>query len=212
MARSSREQAEGNRRRIVAAAGSLFRSLGYEAVSIADVMKAAGMTQGGFYKHFASKKALAAEAWSAGFKKAAASWRERGPDSSPAAALVDAYFAPRPPEMCCPMLAYGDVSALAGEDDRLRGAYREGAELLHDAFGEIATEELDAERADLVFAAMVGAAMLARATGDAEWTVSLKGAVKRASARLGRDAVSGGASGLHEKGRSRPAAPRTDRQ
>ena len=67
MGRSTKEQADANRRRIVAAAGNLFRSRGYDAVGIADVMKAAGMTQGGFYKHFASKEALAAEAWSEGF-------------------------------------------------------------------------------------------------------------------------------------------------
>ena len=63
MGRSSKEQADANRRRIVAAAGNLFRSKGYDTVGIADVMKAAGLTQGGFYKHFASKEALAAEAW-----------------------------------------------------------------------------------------------------------------------------------------------------
>jgi TetR/AcrR family transcriptional repressor of nem operon len=56
MGRSSKEQADESRRRIVAEAGNLFRSRGYDAVGIAYVMKAAGMTQRGFYKHFASKE------------------------------------------------------------------------------------------------------------------------------------------------------------
>lgn len=62
MGRSSRQQADANRARIVEIASGLFRARGIEAVSIGDVMKAAGLTQGGFYRHFASKDALAAEA------------------------------------------------------------------------------------------------------------------------------------------------------
>jgi AcrR family transcriptional regulator len=69
-ARSSRSQASANRVRIVEVASGLFRAHGIEAVSISDVMKAAGMTQGGFYKHFASKDALAAEACELAFTKA----------------------------------------------------------------------------------------------------------------------------------------------
>ena len=70
MGRSSRSQASANRVRIVEVASGLFRAHGIEAVSISDVMKAAGMTQGGFYKHFASKDALAAEACELAFTKA----------------------------------------------------------------------------------------------------------------------------------------------
>jgi DNA-binding transcriptional regulator YbjK len=58
MGRSSRAQAEQSRMRIVDAATALFRRHGVDAVSIADIMKAADMTQGGFYKHFTSKDAL----------------------------------------------------------------------------------------------------------------------------------------------------------
>lgn len=59
--RLTREQAAENRRRILDAAGRLFRERGYDGVGIADVMAEAGFSHGGFYNHFPSKEALAAE-------------------------------------------------------------------------------------------------------------------------------------------------------
>lgn len=58
----SREQVAENRRKILEAAGRLFRERGFEAVSVAEVMKAAGLTHGGFYGYFASKDDLIAAA------------------------------------------------------------------------------------------------------------------------------------------------------
>ena len=60
--RYSREHKAGTRRRIVAAAARLFAARGYEATSIDEVMQAAGLTRGAFYRHFASKGALYTEA------------------------------------------------------------------------------------------------------------------------------------------------------
>jgi TetR/AcrR family transcriptional regulator, transcriptional repressor for nem operon len=57
----SREQVAENRRRILDAAGRLFRAKGYEAVTVAEVMKAADLTHGGFYGHFSSKDDLIAQ-------------------------------------------------------------------------------------------------------------------------------------------------------
>src|ERR1700761_6568220 len=110
MGRSTKEQADANHRKIVAAAGNLFRSRGYDAVGIADVMKAAGLTQGGFYKHFPSKEALAAEAWSEGFVLSSALWKRKAKDS-PLTDLIDYYLAPKPPEHRCPMTAHGEETA-----------------------------------------------------------------------------------------------------
>lgn len=61
MGRVSQAQAQENRKRVVANASRLFREQG-TGVSVADLMKSAGMTQGGFYKQFASKDALVGEA------------------------------------------------------------------------------------------------------------------------------------------------------
>lgn len=57
----SREQMVENRRRILDVASRLFREKGFDAVSVSEVMKAAGLTHGGFYGHFSSKDDLVAE-------------------------------------------------------------------------------------------------------------------------------------------------------
>ena len=57
----SREQMAENRRRILDVASRLFREKGFDAVSVSEVMKAAGLTHGGFYGHFSSKDDLVAE-------------------------------------------------------------------------------------------------------------------------------------------------------
>ena len=53
--RRSREATAQSKARIVRAAAKMVRERGVEATSVADVMAAAGMTNGGFYRHFASK-------------------------------------------------------------------------------------------------------------------------------------------------------------
>lgn len=57
----SREQMAENRTRILEQAARLFRDKGFEAVSVAEVMKAVGLTHGGFYGHFESKDDLIAQ-------------------------------------------------------------------------------------------------------------------------------------------------------
>jgi TetR/AcrR family transcriptional repressor of nem operon len=58
----SREQVAENRRAIIDAAGRLFRQRGFESVTVAEVMQAAGLTHGAFYGYFASKEDLVAHA------------------------------------------------------------------------------------------------------------------------------------------------------
>jgi len=57
----SKQQAIENRKAIIAASEKLFREHGIDGVGLSALMKAAGFTQGGFYNHFESKEALAAE-------------------------------------------------------------------------------------------------------------------------------------------------------
>jgi hypothetical protein len=57
-----REQVAEDRRTILEAASQLFRERGYGAVTVAETMKAAGLTHGGFYGYFASKDELIAGA------------------------------------------------------------------------------------------------------------------------------------------------------
>ena len=62
MKKSKLETAE-TRKRILAAASSEFRRRGFDGASLADLMAAAGLTLGGFYKHFGSKEQLIDEAF-----------------------------------------------------------------------------------------------------------------------------------------------------
>lgn len=57
----SREQVAENRQRILGAASQLFRTRGFEAVTVAEIMRAAGLTHGGFYGYFTSKDDLIAQ-------------------------------------------------------------------------------------------------------------------------------------------------------
>src|SRR5690242_11565420 len=60
--RVSRDQVLENKRTILAAAGRLFRERGFESVTVAEIMKSAGLTHGGFYGYFNSKDDLIAQA------------------------------------------------------------------------------------------------------------------------------------------------------
>ncbi|MEO5806850.1 TetR family transcriptional regulator [Devosia sp.] len=62
MAKASRQQASEHHQGILDAASHLFRKQGVAATSVPEIMRAAGLTHGGFYGHFASKEALAAQA------------------------------------------------------------------------------------------------------------------------------------------------------
>ena len=65
--RKNRAETADSRRQILIHAARLFRERGVDGVSVADIMAAAGMTHGGFYKHFASKEALFVAAVAASF-------------------------------------------------------------------------------------------------------------------------------------------------
>ena len=67
----SKEQVRENRMRIIETASELFRERGYDGVGVAELMSAAGLTHGGFYKHFGSKADLMSEAMNCGFTRSA---------------------------------------------------------------------------------------------------------------------------------------------
>jgi len=67
----TKAQAQANRERVVETASTLFRERGYDGVGVADLMAAAGLTHGGFYKHFRSKADLMAESAACGIARTA---------------------------------------------------------------------------------------------------------------------------------------------
>src|SRR4030095_2840074 len=92
--RVSREQAAENRERIVQVAAKLFRERGFDGIGVADLMKAAGLTHGGFYGNFSSKDDLVAEATDRALKELSEYWTgeiEKAPESA-FATIVDRYL------------------------------------------------------------------------------------------------------------------------
>ena len=153
----SKTQVDDSRRAILAAAGRLFRQRGFDAVSVAEVMAAAGLTHGAFYGYFRSKDELVA------------------------AVLADLLATPRPTgkwaQSAARYLSSGHrddcaggcpVAALAGDAARkspqARATMATGIERM------IASQTDEAGRVAAVgrVAAMVGAIILSRAIGEGE--------------------------------------------
>lgn len=195
MGRSSNEQARKNRQKIVESAARLFRESGVDNVSVADIMSAADMTIGGFYKHFESKSALVEEVFSLTFERSSAAWRdvcERRYDDDPghlSAAIVDYYLKKKPADQACPMIAFAPQVAAKAVDQSSRESYRDGTEALYAQFLDHMAKYRAADGAPsdqeskVLFAAMIGARLLSQSVGDAEWIRSLKSAVKAEAAQ-----------------------------
>jgi TetR/AcrR family transcriptional repressor of nem operon len=172
--RITREQSQENRRKVIETADLLFREKGFEQVAVADLMRAAGMTHGGFYNHFESKAALeaAAVAHACARSAARASAVAAAPDRRAALTrFLDGYLSPAmrdAPAPRCAMLAYG--ADMPRHDAATRQAFADGLEVYLDNFAAaLAPPDATPNRVQAisVFASMVGALVLARATADA---------------------------------------------
>ncbi|MET3909765.1 TetR/AcrR family transcriptional repressor of nem operon [Bradyrhizobium sp. S3.3.6] len=159
----SREQMSENRRRILEVASRLFRDKGFDAVSVAEVMKAAGLTHGGFYGHFASKDDLIAQT----LAHVLALDADGGGDFR---AYVDDYLAPRHRDNAaggCPTA--GLAAAIRHQSPAARAAMTQALRSQVDRIGEALPKVDTADRRRVAigsWAAMVGAVILARAIDD----------------------------------------------
>lgn len=168
----SREQAAQNRENIVDVAGALFRERGYDGVGIADIMQAAGLTHGGFYRHFASKDDLADQASRAALAASARRWRQVIDDApdAPLAALLREYLSERhrdAPGHGCLLAMIGTDAARQG--DAVRVGVGEAVTQMIDGVARLLPDRLRSTRrrkAAATLAGMVGALVLARAVGD----------------------------------------------
>jgi TetR/AcrR family transcriptional repressor of nem operon len=159
----SRAQRDEHRRRILDAAGQLFRSRGFDAVSVAEVMHAAGLTHGGFYRHFGSKDDLVAETLTHVL--------HRDPDGEfDLPAFVDRYLSPRHRDAAatgCPVA--GLASDTRHQTAPARTALTAGLRAQLDRMSrEIPGSSAAARRRAAIgsWSAMVGAVILARAVDD----------------------------------------------
>jgi TetR/AcrR family transcriptional repressor of nem operon len=168
----TREKAAEHRAAIVQAAANLFRARGLSGVGVAEIMQAAGLTHGGFYGHFKSKDALAAEACSAAFNEGLA----RVAADSDLAGYVARYFTKAHRDRRdggCPMVALG--SEITHQEREVQAKFAEGIAsyiagiegLLRRTAPAADAETVRAE-AIITVATLVGGMILARATAETQ--------------------------------------------
>ena len=157
--------------RIVDVASHAIRRAGYHGVGVADIMKEAGLTHGGFYAHFASKDALLAEAVSRAGTDAydqlsvrMAQHRTRG--DSAFSALVKAYLGSahaQGAESGCPIAAL--VSEMPRQSDEARAAFLQRVEGFVRKIQQTLPAPARRDTAALVASTLVGTLQLARSYG-----------------------------------------------
>lgn len=165
----SKDQARANRQKVVEAASELYRAHGFEGVGVADVMKAAGFTHGGFYNHFDSKEALAAAAVRRAFERMADE-RAKAVDTADLLARYLSDLSRRSMGRGCPAAALG--ADAARQSDVVKAEFAAGVEDMVDTL--VARLEAEGVTGDLraralnVVAKMAGALALSRAIPDGD--------------------------------------------
>lgn len=170
--RVSREQAAANRQRIVTEAARLFRERGFDGVGVAELMRNAGLTHGGFYGHFGSKDQLMAEACEAAIASTGRHWREVVADDKAGAlqALAGRYLSRRhrdEPGKGCVLAALANDAARQAPP--VRGAYTRSVRRFIDLLESLIPgrgKAAQRRKAVAACASMVGALVLARAVDD----------------------------------------------
>ncbi len=174
--RKSREEAAQTRKRIVEAASAEFRKNGIVATGLNDLMKAAGLTHGGFYKHFKSKDQLVAEACSDAVE-ALIGMMASQPTIN---AAVGAYLSTQhrdDPASGCPLASIG--SEFARTDKKTREAATVGFERLVEILRGKSESE-DARRHALVaVSTMIGALTMARVVNNPKLSAEILSEVEK---------------------------------
>jgi TetR/AcrR family transcriptional repressor of nem operon len=165
----SRDEKAASHERIVSATAARIRESGTEQPGVAEIMRAAGLTHGGFYKHFASRNDLIAEAVDHALTENEPTIeRIIAEADDPLAAFADWYVSAAhrdDPASGCGVVALGaDVQRAGGA---AQDAYRSQVEryLAHLQRLIGSSEPEDRRQATVTLSAMVGAVMIARALG-----------------------------------------------
>ncbi len=183
---------ERTRARILDEAAGAMRASGADGISVAALMKRAGLTHGGFYAHFESRDDLVAHAIDRMFEDSRAMLARHLTDVDPATGLnnlIDYYLSERartmPEKTCC-------LPSLAGEARRLPEAARErfnaGVQRFQGRIAEsiraLGRNDADALAASMV-AELVGAMALARSIDEDSAQQMLAASRQRLKERLG---------------------------
>src|SRR5216117_4468170 len=189
--RVSRTQAAENRQTVINVASRLFREHGFDGIGLKDLMKGAGLTQGAFYKQFASKDDLAARASRRALESASRRWSAAAAANpqDPLGAVIAFYLSTEHREERmdgCPVVALGSDAARQGSD--VKAAFEAGIKAHLEVLGRfVAGTGDDASRgkAMAILATMVGAVTLSRVVNDPD----LAQALLDAAAEQVRDAA-----------------------
>ena len=185
MKKSKVETAE-TRRRIVKAAAAEFRRNGIHATGLAEVMAAAGLTQGGFYRHFDSKDQLVAEACADAMASACLATNAATDQScgkTGLEAIAENFLSADHRDNLlegCPLVGLG--IELSRADDETRGAACVGFVKLVDAIAkQFPRSSPDEARSRALFAlsAMIGAVTMSRVVTDADLSASILQEVRK---------------------------------
>jgi TetR/AcrR family transcriptional repressor of nem operon len=170
--RVSRAQAEANRETVINVASRLFREHGFDGIGLKDLMKGAGLTQGGFYKQFESKDDLAALASRRAMESATRRWSSVAASSAdPIQGVIELYLSAGHRGETgdgCPLVALGSDAARQSED--VRKPFEDGIkahlQVLEELLPASDSSETRAEKAEVMLALMVGAVTLSRIVTD----------------------------------------------
>ena len=171
---------EASHERIVSVAARAIRRSGYDGTGVADIMKEAGLTHGGFYAHFESREAMLAEAANRACAEAAAAAANvvaSVPPEQALASMLRAYLSPehmKNAEVGCPLAALGSETPRQAPELR-RATTRHIKEMI-----DLVARQLPDwgqpgahERALVTVATMVGTLQLARVVDEPALSKSL---------------------------------------
>lgn len=169
--RVSRAQAEENRERVIDVASRLFREHGFDGIGLKDLMKGAGLTQGGFYKQFDSKDDLAALASRRAMESATRRWSDAVANGAdPLEAVISFYLSnDHRGEKAegCPLVALG--ADAARQTAEVRRPFEDGIRAHFEVLDELMGDsKCDAPsiKAMSILSLMVGAVTLSRIIED----------------------------------------------
>jgi TetR/AcrR family transcriptional regulator, transcriptional repressor for nem operon len=216
--RYSREHKQETHARIVRKASVRLRERGAHGVGVADLMKEAGLTHGGFYAHFDSRDALLSEAFAYAVDRSSEHWRKISQDIPPEqrlALIVDSYLTPLHrdnPGHGCVVASLG--AEVARESPKTRKAFAGKLEEMIDMIAEQIPDQprkIARKQAAAALATMMGTLVLARIAGNGEFSDDILAAGREAvlgsAAKSGvkAETKSGAAKAAPGKGAGKPA-------
>jgi TetR/AcrR family transcriptional repressor of nem operon len=189
--RYSKEHKQETHARIVRKASVRLREKGAHGIGVADLMKEAGLTHGGFYAHFDSREALVIEAFNYAMDRSMEHWRktiEQTPPEKRLATIVDSYLTALhrdEPGRGCAVPTLGPEIAREGPKTRKAFAVKleQMIDIIADQIPDLPRKSAR-KQAAATLATMMGTLVLSRIAGSGEFSDEILAAGREAA--LGR--------------------------